>query len=162
MKDPAELNSGRGRIEKEHRKFYLKLKRRPPPGLDREVEKLDEEAFTAINCLDCANCCKTISPVFKERDITGISSQLGLRPGEFVERYLYIDKDGDYVLKAIPCPFLQSDNRCSIYEVRPAACKGYPHTGSLPLSRSWELVIRNSAICPAVFDITERLRKKYG
>lgn len=162
MKDPSELNSGRGRIEKEHRKFYLKIKRRSSRELDLEVEALDEEVFSVINCLDCANCCKTISPVFKERDITVISSHLGLRPGEFVERYLYIDKDGDYVLKSIPCPFLLSDNHCSVYEVRPAACRGYPHTGSLPLSRSWELVIRNSAVCPAVYEITERLKKKYG
>lgn len=162
MKDPEELNACRGRIEREHRKFYLKLKRRPPHGLDREVEELDEEVFTAINCLDCANCCKTISPVFKERDIKEISSHRGLRPGEFVERYLYIDKDGDYVLKATPCPFLLHDNQCSIYEVRPKACRGYPHTGSLPLSCSWELIIRNSAVCPAVFEITGRLKKKYG
>ncbi|MEZ5067203.1 MAG: YkgJ family cysteine cluster protein [Bacteroidia bacterium] len=32
------------------------------------------------------------------------------------------------VLKKSPCPFLLDDNHCSIYSIRPQACREYPHT----------------------------------
>jgi len=149
-------------METANRKFYKRLKKRPPAGIDDEVVRLDEEVFAYTDCLACANCCKTISPVFKDRDIDRISKYFKIRPGVFTDKYLYLDEDGDYVLKSSPCPFLMSDNKCSIYENRPFACRSYPHTSSLPLTKSIELVIRNSAVCPAVHEITEKLKSKYG
>ncbi len=159
--DPAEINKNSKKIEAESRKFYSRLKKRPPAGIDEEVKSLDTEAFSRIDCLKCANCCKTISPVFKERDITRLSDHFKLRPADFVAKYLFLDEEGDYVLKSEPCPFLMHDNYCSVYEHRPFACRSYPHTATLPLKKSWELIIKNSAVCPAVYEITNALKKKY-
>lgn len=161
MIDPEKLNNKRRQIESENRKFYSRLKKRPPANIDEEVVDLDQQVFAGIDCLQCANCCKTISPVFKDRDIDRIAKHLRMRPGEFTASYLYLDDEGDFVLKSSPCPFLESDNKCSIYEVRPFACRSYPHTATLPVRKSWELVIKNSAVCPAVYEITELLKKKY-
>lgn len=161
MIDPEKLNNKGRQIESENRKFYNRLKKRPPANIDEEVVDLDQQVFAGIDCLQCANCCKTISPVFKDRDIDRIAKHLRMRPGEFTASYLYLDDEGDFVLKSSPCPFLESDNKCSIYEVRPFACRSYPHTATLPLRKSWELVIKNSAVCPAVYEITELLKKKY-
>lgn len=157
----SEINKNQKKIEQENRKFYQRLKKRPPAGIDEEVKQLDEEVFSKINCLECANCCKTISPVFKERDITRLADHFKVRPSIFVDKYLYLDQDGDYVLKSSPCPFLLENNECSVYEKRPFACKSYPHTATLPLKKSWELIIKNSAVCPAVNEITNELKKKY-
>ena len=162
MIDPLELNKNSKKIESENRKFYNRLKKRPPVGIDEQLKSLDEEVFSRINCLSCANCCKTISPVFKDRDITRLSDHFRIRPSEFTDKYLYTDEDGDYVLKSTPCPFLESNNECSVYEHRPFACRSYPHTATLPLKKSWELIIKNSAVCPAVYDITAQLQKKYN
>ncbi|HMT29004.1 MAG TPA: YkgJ family cysteine cluster protein [Bacteroidia bacterium] len=162
MIDPSEINKNRKKIEAENRKFYQRLKKRPPANIDEEVAELDTEVFSRIDCLKCANCCKTISPVLKERDIVRLSTHFKVRPSVFTEKYLFLDEDGDYVLKSTPCPFLLSDNTCSVYEERPFACRSYPHTGNLPLRKSWELVIKNSAVCPAVYEITTILSKKYG
>jgi Fe-S-cluster containining protein len=161
MIGPDELNKSRRRIESDNRKFYTRLKKRPPAGIDEEVISLDEEVFAKIDCLACANCCKTISPVFKDRDIDRIAKHFKMRPGEFTEKYLFLDEDGDYVLKTTPCPFLMPDNKCRIYDQRPFACKSYPHTATLPLTKSTELIIKNSAVCPAVHEITEKLKAKY-
>lgn len=161
MIDREELNRKRAAIEGENGKFYRRLKKRFPAGIDDEVMALDEEIFSNIDCLKCANCCKTISPVFKDRDITRLAAHFKVRPAIFTEKYLLLDEDGDYVLKSSPCPFLDADNYCTVYEQRPFACRSYPHTGSLPLRKSVELVIKNSAVCPAVYEITERLKKKY-
>lgn len=161
MISPSEINKNNKKIESENRKFFIRLKKRPPSDIDQEVQLLDEVVFSKINCLDCANCCKTISPVFKERDITRLSTHFKIRPAEFTNQFLYLDNEGDYVLKSTPCPFLLSDNKCGVYEHRPFACKSYPHTATLPIRKSWELIIKNSAVCPAVYEITSILKKKY-
>ena len=159
---PDYLNLRKEKLEKENRKFVLRLKKRPPPGIDEEIVECDEKVFSQISCLSCANCCKTISPVFKDRDITRIAAHFKMRPAIFTDKYLYLDEDEDYVLKTVPCPFLNTDNSCSIYDQRPHACRSYPHTATLPFTKSSELFIRNSAVCPAVYEIVSMLKKKYS
>ncbi|MEM7040093.1 MAG: YkgJ family cysteine cluster protein, partial [Bacteroidota bacterium] len=117
------------RAKKRQRKLLDRLKKRPPKDLDRQVIAADAEVFAEIDCLSCANCCKTISPTFTQRDIERIAAAEGLKPGVFVEKYLYVDEDDDFVLQQTPCPFLLPDNKCRIYDIAPRACRDYPHTG---------------------------------
>ena len=76
----------------------------------RELPALHEEAFEKVDCLTCAKCCKNYSPRFKTPDIKRISKVLSLKESVFIETYLKIDEEGDYVLKTKPCPFLGADN----------------------------------------------------
>lgn len=78
------------------------------------IPDLHEQAFEKINCLDCAACCKNYSPRFKTTDIKRLSKSLGMKESQFIEQYLRLDQDGDYVTKSSPCPFLGSDNACSV------------------------------------------------
>ncbi len=144
---------------KANRKFFRKLSRRPPRQLDATVAELHEEVFSRIDCLQCANCCKTTSPIFRDIDIDRIASYLGIRPATLVEEYLQLDAEGDYVLKVAPCPFLGADNYCSIYEVRPKACREYPHTDRKNFHQILDLTLRNTAICPAAFEVVMKLRE---
>jgi Fe-S-cluster containining protein len=121
------------------------------------LPELHEEAFSKINCLDCANCCKNYSPRFKTPDIKRISKHLGMKEGAFIETYLRLDEDGDYVVKSSPCPFLGSDNFCSIYEVRPSDCARYPYTNEDVLLKRTQLTLKNSTVCPAVYYVLEKL-----
>jgi Fe-S-cluster containining protein len=162
MISPEEINRRRKELEKNAAAFYNRLKKRQPPGIDDTLTELDEVVFAKTDCLACANCCKTLKTVFKERDIKRIAESLNMRPADFVNQYLVIDEDGDYVQKQLPCPFLDSANACTIYEVRPHACRSYPHTATLPLKKSWNLIIKNAAVCPAVHEITQMMKKKYG
>lgn len=144
--------------KKSQRKFLDRLKKRPPRDIDQRVIALDAEVFEEIDCLDCANCCKTISPIFTQRDIARISSGMGMRPGKFVDTYLRIDEDDDFVLKSAPCPFLEPDNKCRIYADRPKACREYPHTGQRKFASRIELTKKNVLVCPAAFAVVERLQ----
>ncbi len=92
------------------------------------MRELHEEEFSRTNCLECANCCKTTGPLFTQKDISRISRHFKMKPGGFIEEYLRLDEENDYVLQQVPCPFLGSDNYCSIYDQRPKACREYPHT----------------------------------
>lgn len=145
---------------KENKKFFTKLQKRPPKHLDTQMKDMHEEEFARTNCLDCANCCKTTGPLFTDKDIERISKHFKLKPVQFIETYLRVDEDKDFVLQTVPCTFLGADNYCSIYEVRPKACREYPHTDRKDFHKISKLTIENTFICPAAFNIVEEMKKR--
>lgn len=145
---------------KEHKKFFSKLKKKPPRHLDREMQEMHEEEFERTDCLECANCCKTTGPLFTNKDIERISRHFRLKPQQFIDQYLRIDEDNDYVLQEVPCTFLGADNYCSIYDVRPKACAEFPHTNRKDFHKISNLTMKNVAICPAAFNIVEEMRRR--
>lgn len=116
------------------------------------------EVFDEFDCLTCANCCKTTSPIFYETDIDRLARALRMKPGDFVETYLRRDEDGDYVLQSTPCPFLGPDNYCAVYDDRPKACREYPHTDRKKVVQIMDLTLKNTLVCPAVYEMLERLK----
>jgi len=145
----------------ENKSLVKKLKKSKPKKLDDTVHQLHEEVFNEIDCLDCANCCKTTSPTFYERDIDRLAKHLKVKPSDFIDTYLRIDEDGDYVLTTAPCPFLDYENYCSVYDSRPTACREYPHTNRKKFYQLLDLSLKNTEICPAVASIFEKLQKHY-
>ena len=143
----------------ENKKYFNKLKKKPRKRLDLMVHELHDEEFSRTDCLDCGNCCKTTSPIFTDKDISRISKELRMKVPNFVNQYLRRDEDDFMVLKEAPCPFLGSDNSCFIYESRPKACREYPHTDRKKFIQITHLTIKNTEICPAVFNIVENLKK---
>jgi uncharacterized protein len=144
---------------KEHASLVRRLTATGSRKLDERVHAIHEAVFDTINCLDCANCCRTLGPRITDTDVRRIAVSLRIKPSGFVEQYLVVDEDGDYIFRSMPCPFLGSDNYCSIYDVRPRACREYPHTDRPRVYQVLALTLKNSAVCPAVFEILERLRK---
>lgn len=145
---------------KENKKFFAKLKKRPPKHLDHLMQELHDEEFSRTDCLECANCCKTTGPLFTNKDIERISKHFKQKPQVFIENYLRIDEDKDYVLQKVPCTFLGEDNRCSIYDVRPKACAEFPHTDRKKFHQISNLTMKNVAICPAAFRIVEEMKSR--
>lgn len=160
MIDPSELPEQAAASKKAHRKLLQDLKRKPQKKVDQLFQESHEAVFKRTNCLDCANCCKGTGPRFTDRDISRISKYLRLKPRAFVEHYLRIDEDDDYVLQSVPCPFLEDNNECQIYEHRPKACREYPHTDRDKQSQLFPLAMKNREICPAVFEILETIEQK--
>lgn len=124
----------------------------------RALPALHEEAFSKIDCLACANCCKQYSPRFKQPDIRRIAKRLRIKEGDLVARYLRLDEDNDYVVRQSPCPFLGADNACTIYEDRPSDCARYPYTDEDVLLKRVSLTLKNATVCPAVYRVLERLK----
>ena len=142
----------------ENKKFLHKLKKKKPKNLDVLMEGINEDVFSKIDCLQCANCCKTTGPLFTEKDIERISSKLKMKEKEFVSQYLRIDEDHDYVLQKVPCSFLMADNHCMIYEFRPKACREFPHLDQKKFHQITHLTAKNCEICPAVYEGLEQLK----
>ena len=146
------------KVKKENKALVKRLKKTKPKNLDDKVHQLHDEAFDNIDCLACANCCKTTSPIFYERDIDRLAKHLKMRPSTFIEQYLHKDEVGDYVLNEAPCPFLDYENYCMVYDSRPTACREYPHTNRKRFYQLLDLSLKNTEICPAVVDVFEGLK----
>lgn len=147
---------------KAHKKLVKRLSRQKAKPLNETAENLHHQVFDKLDCLDCANCCTSIPPMLNRADIRRIAKHLNLKPAEFEQQYILVDNDGDKVMKTTPCPFLQpDDNKCSIYEIRPRACRTYPHTDDFQFAENLELQAINSKHCPAVFNILERMLKQF-
>ena len=145
--------------QKEHRRFLDGLKKKPPRNLDYTVQETHEQAFAEINCLACANCCKTTGPLFTRSDVERIAKHLRMKTAAFESAFLRSDEDDDLVLQNLPCHFLNDDNTCSIYEVRPKACREFPHTGRRKIYQINPLTLKNTVICPAAYKFVEKLKK---
>jgi hypothetical protein len=143
-------------------KVSNKLKKSKPKNLDDVTHQAHDLAFKKIDCLACANCCKTTSPTFYERDIDRIAKHLKIKPSVVISNYLHKDEVGDYVLNVAPCPFLDYENYCTIYESRPTACREYPHTNRKRFYQILDISVKNTEICPAVADVFEQLKKVYS
>ncbi len=143
----------------ENKKILQGLKKKDPRKVDDVFHELHDQVFEEVDCLTCANCCKTTSPIFYQTDIERVAKSLRMKPGDFIEKYLRVDEDKDYVLKSSPCPFLDADNYCMVYEDRPKACREYPHTDRKKMVQITELTFRNTMVCPAVLEMVQRLKK---
>ncbi|TVZ16900.1 YkgJ family cysteine cluster protein [Maribacter sp. MAR_2009_72] len=144
----------------ENKKFFAKLRKKAPKDLDYTMQELHEKEFERTDCLTCANCCKTTGPLFTNADVERISKSFRMKPQKFIDAYLRIDEENDYVLQQVPCTFLGPDNLCSIYDVRPKACREFPHTDRKKFQQISHLTLKNVAICPAAFNIVEEMKKR--
>ncbi len=149
-------------VREENERFFKRLKRKTPGNLDEVVRDLHEQAFEIFDCLTCANCCSSISPMISDKDVERLTKPLRMKPSQVIEQYMHLDDDQDFVFNQAPCPFLMDDNYCSVYEHRPKACREYPHTDRRRFSQLLNLTIKNCEICPIVFTVVEGLKAKYG
>lgn len=144
-----------------HQKAYRQwLQRADKKKVLNRQNSLHEEAFARIDCLQCAACCKNYSPRFKTPDIKRISRHLGMKESVFIEKYLVLDEEGDFVVNARPCPFLQADNTCGIYDQRPSDCRRFPYTDEDVLLKRPKLTLKNSSFCPITYYVLERLMQE--
>ena len=141
------------------RSFITRTENRPPANLDNIAEEKDKEVWAQIDCLSCANCCKVMSPTYTFQDIKRIAAFLGMRPKDFKAKWLYLDKrENDWMNKSRPCQFLNlKTNMCTIYEVRPVDCAGFPHLVKKPLTEYMHVHKQNIEYCPATMLFVEKL-----
>ncbi|MDG1277978.1 MAG: YkgJ family cysteine cluster protein [Algoriphagus sp.] len=144
-----------------YKKLGQRLRKAKSKELDSQFQTLHEKVFSDLDCLDCANCCKTTSPIFLNTDIDRLAKVFRMKSSNFIDEYLHRDEEGDFVLNFSPCPFLGDDNKCLVYEDRPKACREYPHTNRKNMQGILELSLKNTLVCPAVFKIFEQIGENY-
>jgi Fe-S-cluster containining protein len=161
---PVNLRSFRKKVshtKSSFRRFLTKLEKNPPKQLTSLTIQLEKEVWQEVDCLSCANCCKTMTPTFNAADLRRISAHFNQTVDEFKAKWLYKEKkkDGDWLNKKQPCQFLNlTDNKCSIYEIRPADCAGFPH---LPKKLKDYIHVhkQNIEYCPATYRLVEKMKE---
>lgn len=142
-------------------KFLKKLDKIVPEGMDTLAKEEDQKVWEKIDCLECANCCKTMTPTYNKADIERISTHLGMKPKEFKDKWLYQEKKtGDWMNTSTPCQFLGSDNKCTIYAIRPVDCAEFPHHTKKDFDAYNDTYIQNVDRCPATYELVKQLRKR--
>ena len=143
------------------RRALDRIERKPPRGLDAMAAAADAEVWKQVDCLSCANCCKAMSPTYTDKDIRRISAHLSMTPKAFKEKWLILDEEGDWMNRRRPCQFLNlTDNKCSIYEVRPADCAGFPHLTKRKMTEYMHVHKQNVEYCPATQRFVELLEER--
>ncbi len=150
--------------EKAFKKFLGKIEKNPPKGLDKMAEAIDAEVWQEVDCLSCANCCKSMTPTFTEKDVKRISAHVGMTVIDFKEKWLKYEKsDKDWVNQSQPCQFLNlQNNMCSIYEVRPVDCSGFPHLKKKKMVEYIHVHQQNIEYCPATYKMVEKMMDRMG
>jgi uncharacterized protein len=134
-----------------------KWNKQKPKDLDQRFHAAHQKEFAKRDCLKCANCCKTTSPIFRQPDIRRMAKALRMKESQLVSQYLKLDDEDDYVLQSSPCFNLLPDNTCAVYEDRPLACREYPHTDRKNMYQIMDLTAQNTLICPAVASIVDKI-----
>jgi len=146
--------------KKSLKSFLTRIGKNPPRGLDTIAETLEKEVWGEVDCLSCANCCKTMSPTYTKTDIKRISKHFSQTPEEFTKQWLRKDRQGDLLNKTEPCQFLNlEDNKCSIYAIRPLDCSGFPHLRKKKMVEYMHVHKQNIEYCPATYKLVEKMQK---
>lgn len=144
------------------KRFLSKVEKNPPEKLYSLMHALDKEVWKEIDCLSCANCCKTMTPTFTFKDIKRIAAYLNMSPAAFRKKWLtYEKRDKDWVNSKQPCQFLDlQTNKCTIYPVRPADCAGFPHFKKKQPDLYMHVHQQNITYCPATFLLVKKMKDR--
>lgn len=145
--------------KKSFRKFISKMEDSKLKDIVGVAEEAEKEVWKEVDCLSCANCCKKMTPTLTGKDKKRIADHLGLTKKEFTEKYLVYDKESkDWHMQQQPCVFLDLDtNKCTIYDIRPDDCRGFPHLVKKPMESFIYIHKQNIKYCPATYLWVEKM-----
>lgn len=142
-------------------RYYLKvIAPQSNANLDRIVKETTDYVWSQIDCLKCANCCKSMQVIVNGGDIKRMAAALNIPVREFKEKYVIPTEDGALALKSVPCVFLETENRCSVYENRPKSCRDFPYLHKSGFRQRTLSVLCNLEVCPIVFNVWDQLKQR--
>jgi uncharacterized protein len=163
MADIAKIKELAKKKEDENWEFRAWLKGGHISGrrIDAAVHELNYRISELIDCRECANCCKTCTPILKMLDMRRLAEHLNLKLNVFQRQYLAACKEEEgYSFRETPCPFLHK-NLCSVYDQRPNDCRSYPHLYKKDFTFRLLETVTNCSICPIVFNVYEELKARF-
>ena len=98
-----------------------------------ETEPLKIKILKKVKCKKCGWCCKNQSAMLTREDVKRFMIHFKCNYEELSEKYL--DKTVKIPYRKSPCPFLDSENKCNVYHIRPKVCKIYPFTDFFMVSK---------------------------
>jgi uncharacterized protein len=158
VRDPEDVRRLAGEKRDENVTLRAHLKWGGPPStlVDRLFHRLNDEVSAEIDCTECANCCRELSPLIRPQDIERLSRRLHVANPQLRASHLREEDEG-FVFARTPCPLLDG-SPCSVYRDRPKDCRSYPHLHNKEMRTRLLTVLENASVCPIVFNVLERLK----
>lgn len=128
---------------------FLKQGRVSSRAVDSMTHEINQAVSSLIDCTQCAYCCKVMRPTLSSKDVRVLAKGLDMSVDQ-VQAQLLVkgDEPGEFQFNQLPCPLLK-DNRCSVYEHRPEACRSFPHLHKKRVTyRLWGIIM-NYSLCPS-------------
>lgn len=124
-----------------------------------DLNTLHNEVFEEIDCVKCANCCKTAPPILERSDIGPLAKHMEISKKQFIKKYVLEDLTGELTMNGVPCQFLAESGECTVYDIRPKACRQFPHTDETAYIHRAKMNAQNTIVCPAAYHILDRLKQ---
>ncbi len=147
--------------EEENNIFRAWLKDKDDKALDITVHAINDTVSAGIDCMACANCCKTLLISVTPEELASCSNHIGFSENEFKEKYLEESLKGNLYINTTPCHFL-ANNKCSIYTNRFADCREFPHLHKPGFRDRLLGTFLHYGKCPIVFNVIEELKDHLG
>ncbi len=151
---------------KKNLRFRVWLKTHADPDeFDEICHRLHQEVFAHTDCAACRRCCTKCAGSIPVSDIAADAAYLHMTEEEFKNRYLDLEAgldDDAYQTKNIPCDFFCEDGSCALGSHKPENCIRFPFTDQPDRLASLYAFIDRLPICPAAYEIWERLKEEYG
>jgi Fe-S-cluster containining protein len=126
---------------------------------DAYVEQTAAPIIAAVDCTQCANCCRNLHVYLVEDDAKRLADGLVIPLSEVETRYVDRDAAAEAdewgVFRQRPCAFLKG-KLCSVYEHRPESCRIYP-VFTPDFRWSLEDTIEGARLCPIIYNVLGRL-----
>ncbi len=127
-------------------------------GITSSDENMDMVMDGMFRCQRCGKCCRgplldgiAVTP----SDVRRLSGHLGTRPDKFMRKYVATKRAHLHGVIPYPCPFLKGTT-CSVYEIRPIACRTFPLDFSF-IAGTQEISVQ--MFCPSAKDLWIQLTK---
>jgi Fe-S-cluster containining protein len=162
--DLVQLRQAAEEKTEENWQFRQFLKMAPESKqIDKRVFAATDRVWSGIDCTTCANCCRVVRPSFSDEEVDRLAGRLGVNREHLIDSWLERTEEVEkpWQTRTTPCPFLK-ENRCSVYEDRPADCMGYPHLYEPDFASRTIGMIDRTSTCPIVFEVMEDLKKSLG
>jgi Fe-S-cluster containining protein len=127
--------------------------------IDRRVDAIAAPIIAAIDCTQCANCCRALLVSLVPDDADRLSAAVDIPIDQVIERYVDLERGEEVsewgVFKERPCVFLKG-NLCSIYAHRPDSCRLYPQF-TPDFRWTLEHTIAGTSYCPIIYNVVSQL-----
>ena len=123
--------------------------------LDARIDQIAEPIIAAIDCTQCANCCRSLDVYLTPEDAQRLADGVQIPVDQIITRYVNRDSAAAVEewgkFRARPCAFLDG-KLCSVYAHRPESCRIYP---VFTPDFRWTLAdtIAGAALCPIIYNV---------
>lgn len=137
---------------------YVEIQDLTDDELDTLVDHIAAPIIDAIDCTQCANCCRNLDIYLTESDGKRLSNAIDITLSSIVEHDHASANEEWGMFTRKPCIFLDG-KLCSVYPARPESCRIYP---VFTPNFRWtiDMILEGIGLCPIIYNVIRELQEE--